>query len=157
MFILIHRTNFYQDVLHSITLWCTIRYRTMLMIAMSLFCLKHRLGMYFRHLELRGSKFNKSLQERASNDISGPLGNFSKMLCWGCRLKRTRKRTGKRTGLSSRRFVRLSEQCSLKRTFISPEVQKSYFWYKNLNSKLLRYPLHPETYINSIDPLHGNN
>jgi len=51
------------DVLHSITLWCTIRYRTMLMIAMSLFRLKPRLGMYFRHLELRGSLFNKSLQE----------------------------------------------------------------------------------------------
>jgi len=35
----------------------------MLMIAMSLFCLKPCLGMYFRHLELRGSLFNKSLQE----------------------------------------------------------------------------------------------
>ena len=35
----------------------------MLMIAMPLFRLKPRLGMYFRHLELRGSLFNKSLQE----------------------------------------------------------------------------------------------
>jgi len=55
MFIPTLRMNFYPDVLHIVTLLCTIRYRTMLMIAMSLFCLKPCLEMYFRHLELRGS------------------------------------------------------------------------------------------------------
>ena len=56
-------------------------------------------------------------------------------------LKRTRERTGKRTGLSSRRFVSLSERCTLKRAFISPEVQKSHFWYKNPNSKHPKVPI----------------
>jgi len=134
--------NFYPGVLHSITLWCTVRYRTMLMIAMSLFCLKPCLGMYYGHLELRGLLFNKSLQETGLERHFWATKKVFKTCCQkGCRLKRTRERTGKRTGLSSRRFVRLSKRCTLKRTFIGPEVQKSHFWYKNLNSKHPKVPI----------------
>ena len=98
--------------------------------------------MYFRHLELRGSKFNKSLQETGLERHFWATKKVFKTCCQkGCRLKRTRERTGKRTGLSSRRFVRLSKRCTLKRTFIGPEVQKSHFWYKNLNSKHPKVPI----------------
>ena len=100
--------------------------------------------MYFRHLELRGSCFNKRLQEtgferhlKAPDGILDHKEGFQDMLSKGCRLKRACKRTGPEL----RRFARLSVQCTLKRAFISSEVQKSHFWCKSLNSKHPKVPI----------------
>jgi len=51
------------------------------------------------------------------------------------------KRTCKRTGPELRRFAHLSEQCTLKRPFISPGMQKIVFWCKSLNSKHPKVPI----------------
>ena len=109
---------------------------------MSFSCLKPCLEMYFRHLELRGSLFNKSLQETGLERHFWTTKKVFKTCCQkGCRLKRACKRTGPEL----RRFARLSVQCTLKRAFISPEMQKIVFWCKNLNSK------HPKVPITSRD------
>jgi len=63
---------------------------------MSLFRLKPRLGMYFRHLELRGSLFNKSLQETGLERHFWTTKKVFKTCCQkGCRLKRACKRAAR--------------------------------------------------------------
>jgi len=85
---------------------------------------------------------------------SGPHEQFSKKCCQsGWSLKRTRERTE----LSSRRFARLSEPCTLKRAFIGPEMQKSHFQCKNPKNQVLTSIMRLGYLKNSLEPVHGNN
>ena len=59
--------------------------------------------------------------------------------------------------MSSRRFARLSERCTLKRAFIVPEVQKSYFQHKNPKYQVLTTPTRLGYLKNSLTTMHGNN
>jgi hypothetical protein len=121
------------------------------------------LEFYFSHLELRGSYFIKILQETGLEWHYWTTGTFSKSVVWCCLGVARLSVLWRLSVLPSvqdqklRRFARLSVLCTLKRTYTSPEVQKSYFYTKTSNSSVLLHPNHPKHHKNGPYLKHGNN